>query len=186
MDNKKIAHKLLEVVGGTPKVVEYVNEDSKIDIYIGENRPYEGVTSYGTIGLSNYDIGLEVPNKKALRVEFIGACGNYYKEFANIISSCAFNIVTGQYSCNPGVVYPDIINQYYEESEMKHIMFAAPFLWDNLSTIEFDTTVVTWLMPIPISDSEFEFVKEHGSEALEELFEEHDIDVFDLERKSVV
>ena len=155
MDNKKIAHKLWETIGGKPKVVEYFNEsneDSKIDIYIGENRPYDGVISYGTIGLSNYDIGLELPNKKALRVEFIGACGSYYKEFANIMSSCAFNIMDEQYSCKPGIVYPDIVSQYYKESEMKHIMFVLPFLWDDL----------------------------------EELFEQHSIDIFDLERKSVV
>ncbi|WP_376749287.1 suppressor of fused domain protein [Anaerospora hongkongensis] len=40
-------------------------------------------------------------------------------------------------------------------------------------------------MAVPISDKEFEYAIEHGTDALENLFEEVQIDIFDLKRKSV-
>ena len=69
---------------------------------------------------------------------------------------------------------------------MKHVMFSEPFLWDDLSNIEQEDKVITWLMIVPISDAELQYLKEYGSDALETLFEEKNIDIFDLERKSVV
>lgn len=45
---------------------------------------------------------------------------------------------------------------------------------------------VTWLMMVPISNKEFDFLKMNGAEELEILFEKNDINLFDLNRKSVV
>jgi hypothetical protein len=38
---------------------------------------------------------------------------------------------------------------------------------------------------VPISDEEYRFLEEHGAERLEQLFQEKQIDVFDLSRASV-
>lgn len=187
-NNKKIAKKLWDIIGGTPKVVEYWDNDdkSKIDIYIGVDKPYEGVNSYGTIGLSNYDIGLKVAEEKELRVEFISACGSEYEFFGNIIASCGFNIINNQFSCSPGTVYPGVICKYSEEYEMKHVMFVSPFLWDNPSNMELEDKIITWLMPIPISDKELKYLQNYGSDELQSLFEKNDIDIFDMRRESVL
>ncbi len=183
-----VAKKLLQVIGGQPKIFNY-NDDQEIlnvDLYIGEDAPQEGLTTYSTVGLSEYSIGLKLPSGKNVVTEFIGICNSYYEYFANIISDCAFNIISGKYFCRPGAVYPDIIAKYYKGIDMRHIMFSEPFLWDNLSNIEQKDKVITWLMLIPISDAEMQYLKKYGADALETLFEEKNIDVFDLERKSVV
>ena len=103
MEKKLIVQKILQIVGGKPKVVEYKDEEKKsnIDIFIGGDTPFKGMNTYSTIGLSDYSIGLLVEDKE-LRVEFIGSCESEYREYANILSSCTFNIINTQFSCSPG------------------------------------------------------------------------------------
>lgn len=136
--------------------------------------------------MHNHDIDLILPNNKDLRVEFIGACAAQYEQFPNIMSSCAFNIINSQYSCNPGTVYPDVIKAYYDEIDMKHVMLVTPFLWGDIPDIETDNKLINWLMLVPISEEEFQFLKDNGSDALEKLFEEKEIDICNLERKSIL
>ena len=69
---------------------------------------------------------------------------------------------------------------------MQHILFIPPFLWeDKLTTLSFNDKKIAWLLVIPISEKELEYAKKHGTDALENLFEEYQIDIFDLKRKSV-
>ena len=171
-----------------PSVIQYLdnNDESEIEIYIGPDRPCKGVSTYATIGLSDFSIGLKTAGNKELRVEFIGACASNYEMFANIISTCAFNIINSKFSCKPGTVYSNVVKMYYQDLDMKHIFFTDPFLWDNLHSLEMDDLYVAWLMAVPISDNEFNFLKQNGSEALEKLFEEKDIDAYDLNRRSIL
>lgn len=70
---------------------------------------------------------------------------------------------------------------------MRHFYFTTPFLWgDRLKTQKFGELRVSWLQAIPISDSEREVVDSKGPNALDDLFEEHQIDVYNLNRKPVV
>lgn len=189
MQNKKIIFQnLLESIGLIPKVVAYYdkNKTSKIDIYIGVDRPDFGISTYSTIGLSEHSIALNSKNGEDIRVEFIAICNSDIIEFPNILATCAFNIINDKYSCRPGTVYPNIVNEYYNDIEMKHIYFTSPFLWDDLKSLEIDNKFITWLMAMPISDNEFDFLKTNGSDALEDLLEKNSVDVFDINRKSIV
>jgi len=184
-DNMQVAKTLLDVVGGKPRVIEYKdnNNVSAIDIFIGNDRPKEGVTTYSTIGLSAFPIGIKA--EKHVRVEFIGACYSNTDKFANIISSCAFNIINSSFSCKPGMAYPNVVKEYYPNSNMKHIFFTTPYLWDSVLRLEFDQAVVTWLMAVPISQDEFDYLKTEGSDALVKLFVDKNINVFDINRAVV-
>lgn len=185
---KQIFQCLHKAIGLTPKVYSFydVNEISKIDIYIGIDRPDFGITTYSTIGLSNYPIGLATNVGKQIRVEFISVCNSDEFNFPNILASCAFNIINDMYSCKPGMVYRNVISNYYDNIDMKHIYFTTPYMWKNLDKIEYDDKVILWLMAIPISENEFKYIKENGSDALEILFENNNINVFDIKRKSIV
>lgn len=80
-----------------------------------------------------------------------------------------------------------IVDMYYEESEMKHIMFVSPFLWeDRMAPLHLETKTVHWLLGTPISDKELEYRMKNGASALEDMFQEKDIDIFDINRKSVI
>jgi len=76
---------------------------------------------------------------------------------------------------------------YDQSLTMKHLMFVTPFLWDEeLSAIEYESKTVAWLLAIPISETERVYAEEKGYEALEDLFEKKQIDIFDLDRPIVL
>ncbi|GEN34886.1 suppressor of fused domain protein [Aneurinibacillus danicus] len=187
-EKKQIAKYIADIFGGKASVFNYGDDNniSKIAILQSVDSPCGGEVSYSTIGLSSYDIGLSVEDKP-LRIEFVGASPAEYEQFGNIISTCAFNVINSDYSCSPGTIYPNIVKMYYPELNTKHILFVSPFLWDkDLETLHFEDKKVAWLQAIPISDTEFVYAQKHGSEALEDLLEESDVDILDLNRLSVI
>ena len=96
------------------------------------------------------------------------------------------HIINDNYTCRPGTVNVDAISNYYTDLEMKHIYFTVPYLWDGLQGIELDGHIVNWLLAIPISDKELEYLDENGADAFEELLEKNEIEIFDICRKSVL
>lgn len=187
-EKKQIAKYIADLFDGKASVFNYGDDNnvSKIAILESDNSPNDGEISYSTIGLSSYDIGLSVEDKP-LRFEFVGASPAEYEHFGNIMSTCAFNIINSDYSCSPGTIYPNIVKMYYPELNTKHILFVSPFLWDKeFETLHFEDKEVAWLQAIPISDTEFVYASQHGSESLEDLLEESDVDILDLNRPSVI
>ena len=69
---------------------------------------------------------------------------------------------------------------------MKHILLTDPFLWDDAKSFQHDNILIAWLMAVPISETELLYANNYGVGALEELFDEKDIDIFDLYREPVV
>lgn len=187
-ENKKIANTALEVFGGKPLVWTYADEnnESKIDILPCQDRPYSSITSYSTLGLSDYSVGLEVEGI-TLGVEIVGACRSEYDKYSNVISTCAFNIINSHFKCYPDAIFKRIVEMYYPSFLMKHILFIPPFGWDKeFHTLEFPTKKVAWLLATPISELEFRLAEEKGVDLLKSLFEEKQIDIYDLNRKSVI
>ncbi|HBF37741.1 MAG TPA: hypothetical protein DDW50_10505 [Firmicutes bacterium] len=186
--NKVIAKATLDAFGGKPIVTKYWDDkkESSIDMLSCVDRPYQGITAYSTIGLSEYSIGF-ISEEIPLRIEIVGACASRFDYFANVLSSCAFNVINTKFTCNPGTIFPKVIGLYKPSSLMQHIFFMSPFLWDDkLKTLQLTERKVAWLLAVPISDKEFTYAKENETDALQNLFEEHQIDIFDLDRRSVI
>lgn len=184
-DKKEIARKLLDDVGGTPRVYAFKDESGKeIDIFCGDDSPIEHVSSYSTVGLSDYTLNKKIDDK-SLRAEIIGSTDSMNDLFPNIISDCAFKVMDGSSPCMPGTVFLNAIDNYYLDSNMKHMLLTIPFLWE-LHDLEFDYEYVTWLFAVPISESEYHFFVENGYQKLEMLFEKKQIDIYDLNRSPVV
>ncbi|WP_166243393.1 suppressor of fused domain protein [Paenibacillus turpanensis] len=185
---KEIAKHLAELHGSRPKISRFHDDHKKsmIDIVVMDHHPSEHETTFATVGLHNYDIGYSLEDK-SLRVEFIGACIDEYEWFGNLLSTCAFNIINSGYSCSPGAIYPNIVAMYDSGLTMKHVMFVSPFLWeDRLSPFDFEDKYVSWLQAVPISEAEYNYAEQHGSDALEDLFEWSEVDLLDLKRDSVL
>lgn len=186
MDRKIIANKELEAIGGKPKVYRYWDEKEKksIDILSCMDRPYSGIASYATIGLSEYNIGM-ISDEKQMRLELVGACDEKEELFPNILSTTAFEIMD-RGNCGYGYIIPNVISQYINNCEMKHIYLTNPFLWEGFNSVEYENTKIAWLLIVPISNQEREYAKAKGWEALETKFEEANIDIFDIKRLSVI
>lgn len=186
-ENKKIAKKLFSVFGGQPNVNRYWDEAKKsfVDLVACVNHPCEGVTSYGTVGLSDHPLiqdGAEFP----LRLELVGASASSYRNFSNILTTAAFYIINEKWLCCPGAILKNAVDMYDRSLSMKHLMFVPQFLWDELQTTQYEGKTVTWLLAIPISENERLYAKDNGSDALESLFQEHQIDIYDLSRHSIL
>lgn len=80
------------------------------------------------------------------------------------------------------------VHRYYDrEGKAKiDIYFASPFLWEGIQGHELNNHAVAWLLVIPISDAEFDYLRYNGDEAFEELLEQSEVDFSDIYRNSVI
>ena len=183
--NAKLAfNELVRLWGSRPKVFRHGDdaESSFVNIAHFEDSPVDGVTSVATLGLSDHDLGLG-----RVRVELIGAFPSSFKEGVNVAATCAFNALKDGVRTAPNAVHSSVLSLYRTHVALPHIMLVDPFLWDNgPSTLDAAGVKIAWLMMVPISDSERVFAIEHGGAALGSRFEQAQIDIFDLDRRSVV
>jgi hypothetical protein len=185
-ENKALAVYLRSMIGGRPSVSKFWDDahHASIDIMRVEKAPDEHISTVSTLGLSDTDIGLEADGR-SLRVELLMSYRTSQNDGENILSTCAFNVINSAMPINPGVIFPRVVELYRPSSSMVHILFSSPYLWD-LQTQDFTTKKVAWLVAIPISDAEYDLARSEGSDALENLLEERNADVFDLDRQSVL
>ncbi|KQV56778.1 MULTISPECIES: suppressor of fused domain protein [unclassified Caulobacter] len=185
-ENKSLARYLKDVTQGSPTVTKYWDDAhvSDIDIMIIKDAPAKGVSTYASLALSDVRTGL-TSGGKALGVEIVLALATDCAEGANMIATCGFSIKKGEVVPTPGAIIPRVLELYGDGRDMKHAMLISPFLWE-LETQTFPAKTVAWLQVLPISDPERDYALANGPEALEDLFEEHQIDVFDIDRPSVL
>ncbi len=184
--NKIIAKKEIDFLKGEPSVRRFWNEENtkNVDILKCINTPQKGVQSCATIGLNATNLGL-LSSEKSLRCEIIGACDINITLFENILATIAFEIMDLK-KCFPGLILSNIVNQYIVNTDMKHILLTSPFLWNDAKSIEVEHKIIAWLLAVPISEKEFSYARERGYDALENLFEKENIDIYNLFRKSVI
>lgn len=190
-ENKKLSNYITNIVGINKMIDRHYDKEKKnlIDIFTCDDPLYPRIKICGTIGVSDHPNKIEMNDNsfKDIPIELL-ICGyTESKMLSNILSTAGFYITNNGWECQPGSVFMRIIEIYFETSEMKHIMFISPFLWeDKLKPLKLETKTVHWLLCIPISDKELEYKIENGASALEDMFQEKDIDIFDINRKSAI
>lgn len=187
-DNKALARYALKAFGGSPHVQAYYHDTEalSVDILKCEDRPCKGVTSYSTIGLSDTPM-FKDGEEFSVRLELSAACSSVNTQFANVIASAAFCIVRSKRLYHPGATLQGYVREYFASSSVPHLYLTAPFLWESeLKMLSLESKKVCWLLAMPISESESQYLGVYGDDALESLFEEHQVDIYDLNRSSVV
>lgn len=187
-DNKRIAELAARAFGGDYQVREYLHdtEPLAVDILRCEDRPRVGVTSYSTIGLSD-NPARSGERKLPTWREIAGVCATVVQFFPNVLASAAFHVMRTGEAYRPGVVMANYVRQYDESTPLPHLYFTEPFPWgDALKSLKCPTKTVSWLMAVPISESQYSYVKRHGDSSLEKLLRSSQIDIFDMNRSSVV
>jgi hypothetical protein len=186
-ENKAISRHVAQAFGGTPHVRIYDHDtiDLSVAILSSANRPVKGVTSYATVGLSDYPMRY-AKGEFPTRLELVGGCEALRVEFANILSAAAFCVMRTGMLIAPGSVMRNYVGEFVADSSVPHLYFSPPFLWESvLKSRDFGPKTVSWLLAIPISEAEARYCDEHGGSALEDLFEKHQIDIYNLYRSSV-
>jgi len=146
-----------------------------VDVLTAESQLGEGINTYISIGLSDYDIP----------AEFIMIADNKFTFLNQLLATTVFSLLREKWNLVIGSIIPDITS-LYTEGELDHLLLMPPFLWDeSLENIAIeDKNIFTYFL-VPISDSEREFAEEYGVDKLIELLNIYDIDISDLERKSI-
>lgn len=187
-DHIAIYDQLCKAFADRIKVTECLHDYSSLAIDIAHctNVPKRGVTAFSTIGLSDHTLHSK-KSRATIGIELAGACyRKYSEEYFTIVGSVAFCAIRSGRIFSPGEYVEGYVEEYHK-SEMKHIYFTAPFLWEEtLSSLSLPSKKVLWLMLVPISDAELMYFKKHGEAAFEKLLEKESVDVYDLDRKSVV
>ncbi|MDC8107125.1 suppressor of fused domain protein [Chryseobacterium sp. B21-037] len=190
-ENKKLSNYITNIVGINKIIDRHYNKDNRnfIDIFTCDDPLYPRIKICGTVGVSDHPNKIEMNDNSFRDIPVELLIGGYteFNMLASIVSTSGFYITNNGWECQPGSVFMRIIEMYFETSEMKHIMFISPFLWeDKLEPLKLETKTVHWLLCIPISDEELEYKMENGTSALEDIFQKKDIDIFDINRKSAI
>lgn len=188
LESKIVAKAAAAAFGTAPSVDRYWDDHRKasVDIVSCLDSPCRGVTSYATVGVSCVALVKDGRNL-GVRTELVGACGSRFAEFPNCLSTAAFCVINSGWLVAPGIIFPSVVAMYRPASPMKHFLFLPPFPWDGrLRTIAVGESQVAWLLAVPISDGEMRFAESTGVSALEELCERRQVDIFNLDRASVV
>ncbi len=134
--------------------------------------------TYATVGMGcditdkrSVELHLFSPRKSDWLIELLTIVAHYHR------TGPGLNMF---HSVNFGVSWLD-------NSLCTHGLLSLPYLdGEKLEEFYYNEKLTTCLWLIPITKSEVEFKKENGIDALEELYEEHDFDYLDINRKSVV
>lgn len=185
-ENRQLARYLRGAIGGKVSVAKYWDREevSSVDVLRAEDAPDPGIITFATLGLSDHDVELTLP-EGPLRVELVMTAHESFEDTPNILSTCAFNIINSGFRIAPGIVHPDVVAMYRPGVIARHIFYVSPFLVP-LETQRLPGKVVTWLQAVPISEAEARYHAEHGAEALEDALEAAEADVYDLDRESVI
>ncbi len=189
-ENIKMAQAVAKAIGIEPQVYPYYDNDrtNQLDLLKLTDPIDLEVGIYFTIGLSDHENLVEVKNgQEDIRVELLAAAYKQFDYAPNLMSTAAFYVMKDKYECRPGSVFKQLVAMYDKDTEMKHIYFTEPFLWqDKLAALDPAVKKAAFLLLIPISDAELDYKLQHGDDALEALFEEKDINIYDLKRGSII
>ncbi|PTT43702.1 hypothetical protein DBR28_00205 [Chryseobacterium sp. HMWF028] len=164
-ENKQLSSYITNIIGINKIIDRHYDVDKKkyIDIFTCDDPLYPRIKICGTIGVSDHPNEIEMSDStlKNISIELLIAGYTEHKMMAKILSTAAFYIINKGWECQPGSVFMRIVEMYFETSQMKHIMFISPFLWeDKLKPLKLTTKTVHWLFGIPISDKELEYKME--------------------------
>lgn len=184
---RAVAGTLVHVLEERPKIWRVMDEEEQhhVDVASFVDRPGAGWTTHSTVNLHEVQNTL---NGQDVRVELIGVCRSGVEWFADMLGSVGFFMMKNGMVAAPGRVFPEIIRSYYDPgTRLPHVYLTAPIEHDALGGVQVsDSLRVHWLSAVPISDSEYAYLREHGDEAFEDMLEARDVDYADVERPSAV
>ena len=186
MNNKQIAKHALNFIGGIPTVNCYNNDDQskQIDIMCCKESKYSDTNSYASIGLNDFDGGV-ISENLSVRIELIGVAPANSDYMGNVVASAAFEIIdNGSFAY--GDVIQNVVSAYCPDTDLKHVVLVSPVYWNEYTPFVEGDISVSWLMMIPVTTDEMQYIENYGIDAFEKLMVEKQIDILDLHRPSVI
>jgi hypothetical protein len=184
-DEEKLwAKHVVSLTPGKPSVTKYWDDEEKYSVDIMTISTDSGKICT-TIGLSKV---VQWPDSNPpIRSEILA--GSKYSDIKieNVISTAAFFILKDGWRIKPGAVFEEIVSWYIPDQELKHLLFIEQYQWGKeMSSFEAGAVQIFPLLAVPITERERVFVKEAGLDALQSIWQKHQVDVCDWARGSAV
>lgn len=188
---KTMCNALKETLGGEQRPFSYQEPDAehKLDILFAKNSPSRNYLTASTLGLVNRTTGYkDSESGRNIRAEIIMSSYGGTDMIGKILTTTGVGIFNAEIMYGYGTALKGVLEDYLPDSDMKHLfLMNPPPIWEKKFTVsELENDLITFLYALPISQAELEFMSENGIEALQDRFVEANIDMFDLERKSIM
>jgi hypothetical protein len=113
--------------------------------------------SFSTIGLSDFHPSSRPAIQPPLWVEILGVSEN--EQFADVLASTAFYAIKHDWLLSPGTVVLSVVATDSNDPALQHLLMVDPFLWvDGFHSREFPTKTVAWVLGVPVSQAETEYL----------------------------
>lgn len=176
------AHYRLRLGVDRPPVTSFYSDDRSLSLDLMEvaDLPSQGLITVATLGLS--DVANASPSGD-VRVELLLAAPTAVAHASNVLATTAFDVMRGPFpGAWPGALKPRAIERNQPDAAMPDVLIVSTFSWEDLDPLP----DVHFLQVIPVHASESAYCLENGSDALEQLFEDRQIDIYDWQRAPVV
>ncbi|MCI1747232.1 MAG: suppressor of fused domain protein [Acidipropionibacterium sp.] len=181
----------VQAIGGEPEVEGMVDAAgaTRVDVLTCRNSPAPGWTTWSTVTLHTQPNVLPMASGESLEIRAelmaVGVPGS--EVMGKVVGSCAFAVLQDHWMMAPGIVFGDVVSLYDPETTTPHIMWAHPFTATDLGAVKVDQDLtVHWLVAMPITEAERQWLAGHDYEAFADLLDEHEVTYADLRRESVV
>lgn len=186
-DNKSVVDFYLGCLSSAKRIRTHYDEKetSSVCIFYGDNVPCEGMVTYATIGVSDAELSINgIPLSQRIEILTAGLASDVL--LPNVLATVAFDVLKDGREIYPGAVFEGAYAMYFPGKSIRHALFVDPFLWPKISSLDLPGKYVTFLQMIGVSDQEAKLLEDMGYDSLTTLFEEKDLDIFDLNRRSIV
>jgi len=184
-EDKQIERLLSNAFGGPPLIFRVSHNTRKYEIstLVVPGRPEPELCSLATIGL--WRTPLTGPNAtETSRLELTSLFEVSREGAREVLAAAAFKIMRTHKFVSAGTVFMNCLHDWYPKSTVPHIYFVDANFWSfpNLQPIRMGALHIQFLQTIPITESECQFVQEHGSPALESRLLGSSTNIWDLKR----
>lgn len=171
-----------KLIPGSLQVTRYFDEDNAIFVDIFTSRSEKGVVA-STIGVMDFDLSRNP--KFSLFTEILMDARGTISIVENVLSTIAFYIMKNSWQPAPGVIFESMVSMYDADSRVPHVIFLPPFQWaSGMTKVELNDKTVYPLLAVPITESEKEYVRQNGADALFNHWDSLKLDIFDWNRGS--
>ena len=169
----------------TPMTRTTADGAKKVGMVEVPGSPVGGVTTWATVAASFFPTGLRTRDGRPLGIEFVAGIDSRWGSIGDAVAACAFEIGEPN-GVRPGTVYRNAISRPYPDATTPHLMSVPPFLWQPFESFSDADIHVTWLQLVPITDDEASYCLAHGFDALGDVFDRAQPDLYSIERASVL
>jgi hypothetical protein len=161
------------------------NRKSKFALALFDDVPAEGAFTLVSSGISEYE--LRGGDERA-REEVLLCAWNKYRDESldQTFFSLGDIIIDTGTIVHPGLLY-ELPRPVSDGTVMNHLFAYPPTYFDQaLASLKAGGSTIDLVWLIPIHEEEADFIEERGPEKFVDLLGEHDPDLLDLRRKSIV